>query len=143
MDACKKYRISATIISKEQDRLEAMTACNFGLAASGTVALELVEARVPSVIGYHANFLTELVGRIFVKVRFVNLCNILADEEIIPERIMSKCRSDILCEELVKLVSSTEIAKLQIQRAKLQLKKLRPGCSSPSQHAAKTILSYL
>ena len=143
VDACKKYRISATIISKEQDRWEAMMACNFGLAASGTVALELVEARVPSVIGYHANFLTELVARIFVKVRFVNLCNILADEEIIPERIMSKCRPEILCEELVELVSSKEAAKLQIQRAEQQLKKLEPGCGAPSQHAAKTLLSYL
>ncbi|MEC9022545.1 MAG: lipid-A-disaccharide synthase [Pseudomonadota bacterium] len=143
VDACKKYQISATIISKEEDRLEAMTACNFGLAASGTVALELVEAGVPSVIGYHANFLTELLASVFVKVRFVNLCNILADEEIIPERIMSKCRSDILCEELIKLVNSKEAAKLQIKKAKQQLKKLRPGCSSPSQRAAKTVLSYL
>ena len=108
----------------------------FRISRFGYGSVELVEARVPSVIGYHANFLTELVARIFVKVRFVNLCNILADEEIIPERIMSKCRSDILCEELVELVSSKGAAKLQIQRAKQQLKKLRPGCGAPSQHAA-------
>ncbi|MEK9693604.1 MAG: lipid-A-disaccharide synthase [Rhodospirillaceae bacterium] len=142
-DACQKHQMSVTIVSSEKDRWEAMAGCNFGLAASGTVALELVKARVPSVIGYHANFFTEVVARLFVKVRFVNLCNILADDEIIPERIMSKCRPDTLFEELVTLIENSEVAEKQIDSAESQLKKLRPNENLPSKSAARTLLGYL
>ena len=142
-DVCQKHQLPVTIISTEKDRWEAMAGCNFGLAASGTVASELVKARVPSVIGYHTNFFTEVLARLFVKVRFVSLCNILADDEIIPERIMSKCRPETLFEELVNLIENVDVAEMQIYRAKVQLKKLQPGKNLPSKSAARILLRHL
>ena len=45
---------------------------------------------------------------------FVNLINILLDREVVPEFIRTKCRSDLIAAELIKLMEDK--AALELQR---------------------------
>ena len=71
----------------EKDRAEkydAFAASRAALAASGTVALELALARVPMAVAYRLNPLTEALLDRIVKVRQVNLVNLLLGESLVP-----------------------------------------------------------
>ena len=46
------------------------------IAASGSVSLELCKFEVPSIIVYDTHFITKLILKLFVKVKFASLINI-------------------------------------------------------------------
>ncbi len=131
------------VVTGEQERYAAMAACNYALAASGTVAIELAQSKVPSVVAYHTNPLTEFIARRMVKVRFANLCNILVDEEVVPERIQRDCRADILAADLEKLIEDKESARAQIDRVTKIMAQLMPSDGMPSETAARVVLDQV
>ena len=63
--------------STPQEKYDAFAASRAALAASGSVALELALARLPMVVGYRLNPLTEALLDRVLKVRQVNLVNLL------------------------------------------------------------------
>ena len=65
----------------------------FAIAKSGTISLEISNAKVPSIIIYKMNVINYLIVKMLVKVKFANIINIAANEEIIPELIQSNCNS--------------------------------------------------
>ena len=77
-----------------------MKASNLALAASGTVALETALAEVPTVIAYKVSPLTAFIVRRLIKVNYVNIINVLAGKEIVPECLQEKCSPDVLADIL-------------------------------------------
>ena len=69
------------------DKYDAFAASRAALAASGTVALELAMARLPMVVAYRLNRLTEMLLDRVVKVRQVNLVNLLLGRVVVPEHL--------------------------------------------------------
>ena len=65
----------------------------FAVAKSGTVSLEICNAKIPSIILYKMGFLNFLIIKMLVKTKFANIINIAAKKEIIPELIQSNCNS--------------------------------------------------
>ena len=63
----------------------------FAVAKSGTVSLEICKAKIPSIIIYKINFINFFIIKMLVKTKFVNIINIAANEEVIPELLQSKC----------------------------------------------------
>ena len=55
------------------------------IAASGTVSLEAALFRVPTIIVYKMSWMTYSLARLFVRIRYVGLANIIVGEEIMPE----------------------------------------------------------
>ena len=49
--------------------------------------------KVPSVIIYKMNLINFLIIKMLVKVKFANIINIAANEEIIPELLQSNCNA--------------------------------------------------
>ena len=66
------------------------------LAASGTVTLELALAGVPTVLAYRLSWFSFLLVKLLVRVPHVGLANIIANREIMPEFLQSRCRPDLL-----------------------------------------------
>ena len=95
------------IVTGELARYDAFAASNLALAASGTVSLELAMAGVPHVIAYKMNWLTGKIAAPILKrrIKFVNIINMLAQEEIIPECLQDDCNLDKIMLELEKLMS--------------------------------------
>ena len=117
------------IVEGGAEKYDAMAACNAALAASGTVALELALARVPTVIAYRLAPLTHYIVRRLVKVDYAHLLNILMGREIVPERIQRDCRPEQLAEDLLALFG--EGGACQIEALKPALERLNPEGGKP------------
>ena len=63
----------------------------FAVSKSGTVSLEICNAKIPSVILYKMGFINFFIVKMLVKTKFANIINIAAKEEIIPELLQSDC----------------------------------------------------
>src|SRR5207253_10105613 len=72
-------------------KYDAFAASRAAMAASGTVALELALARVPMVVAYRLNPLTEALLDRILKVRQVNLVNLLIERPLVPEFLRANC----------------------------------------------------
>ncbi len=96
------------IIQGEKERYDAFAAADVAIAASGTVSLELAMAGVPHLIAYKVSKLTGWMARKLLKIRFVNLINLMADKEIIPELLQEDCTVEKIVETAEKLMHNRE-----------------------------------
>ena len=141
--ATKTWPYKVHLVAGEQEKFNAFAASNAALAASGTVALELAMARVPSVIIYDFNLISTVLARLFVKLKYVNLINILLDREAVPERILENCSAAKIAPVLNHLLVDDSIIQKQIDALDEALQKLKPVVSSPSDNAANVILEII
>lgn len=135
-----KWKVPVMIVTGEMARYDAFAASNLALAASGTVSLELAMAQVPHVIVYKMNWLTGKLAAPILKrkIKFVNLINILADEQIIPECLQDDCNFDKIMLELEKVMADG--GKEQKQKAQIVMRSLGAGdVLTPSQKAAQVV----
>lgn len=136
--------LNTIIVDTPIEKADVFAASRAALAKSGTGTLELSIARVPTVIAYKISTISYLIIKSFIKVRFANLINLVADREIIPEFIQNKCTPKLLSQCLNKLLEDKEESQLQVQEATEALKKLGLGNeSSPSARAAKVVLEII
>ncbi len=93
-DAVRHWPVRTVVVSGTAEKYDAMAASDIGLAASGTVALELTLAGVPSLIAYRVSRLTAAIVRHLAKVKYANLVNLLLDRPVVPELLQDRCRPD-------------------------------------------------
>ncbi len=122
---------------------KAFKCSDIGLAASGTVALELAVDQVPTVVAYKVAPLTAFLAQFLLKIKYASLANILLDREVQPELIQEKCNVPNLVERLSSLFHDTEKREEQISGYKEAIVMLKAGDDMPSTKAAKTILSVI
>jgi lipid-A-disaccharide synthase len=132
-----------SIIVDVEHKKDAFAASNVAIAASGTVALELAIAGVPSVIGYMVNAATAVLARRLVRTPYASLVNILLAREVMPERLQERCTPDELCAELIPLLSGgpereQQLAAFGQVRGQLSL----PG-KMPNDVAAREVLRII
>ena len=114
----------------------------FAVSKSGTVSLEICNAKIPSIILYKMNFINYLIVRILIKVKFANIINIAAKEEVIPELLQTKCNAKNIFETVNKFINNPNKMKAQIDKTQLILEKLKS--STPSAlSASKILIKYL
>ena len=97
-------------VTGEKERYDAFAASDVALAASGTVSVELAMAGVPHLIAYKVSPLTGIIARKLLKIRFVNLLNLMVDKEVIPELLQEDCTVDNVVETLRGLLEHPEQA---------------------------------
>ena len=139
-----KWKVPVMIVTGELARYDAFAASDLALAASGTVSLELAMAGVPHVIAYKMNWLTGKLAKPVLKrrIRFVNLINILADEEIIPECLQDDCNLEKIMLQLGKVTG--EGGTRQVMQAQKIMQQLGAGQAlTPSQKAANVVLDII
>ncbi len=129
------------VVAAGHEKYEAMQASNVALAASGTVALELALAGVPSVIAYRISPVTAFVVLRMLSVRYVHLLNIMADTDLVPEKLQMYCTPESLVEALQELFGEAGVT---------QIKAIQPGLASlgrdgevPSKRAARVVLDVI
>jgi lipid-A-disaccharide synthase len=96
------------------------------------------------VVMYRFDFLTNLIGTIFLKlksgIKFVNLINILGKKEIIPEMLLFNCNATSITKKIIQLLASEELRLEQIRENLSILKMLGYGSNdSPSIRIASEI----
>lgn len=128
------WKINHIIVKSEQERYDAFCASDVSIAASGTVSLELALAKVPHLIAYKVNKLTGILAKKLLKIKYVNLINILADKEVIPELLQETCTAENIVKTVEKLLKEKK------QPVEKSLKKLGLGELSPSEKMAKKLI---
>lgn len=137
------WEVELLIVDGEVEKFDAMAASDVALAASGTVALELALARLPSVIAYRMNPITAMIARRAVKLDHVNLVNILLKREAVPEHILENCRAENLSRSLAELFQSEEKRAQQIVSYEEAMLQLGEGDAAPGARAADIILKLI
>ena len=73
------------VISDENIKSQILSSSVFAVSKSGTVSLEICNAKVPSIIIYKMNFINFMIVKFLVKIKYANIINIINNKEVIPE----------------------------------------------------------
>jgi len=87
---------------------ELMQRATAGMVASGTATLEAAYFGLPFVLLYKAAWLTFLIGRRLVKVKWLGMPNILADREVVREFLQEEARPAAIAAEVGRLLDNQE-----------------------------------
>ena len=129
------------VISDEKIKSQLLKQSIFAVAKSGTVSLEICNSKIPSIIIYKINRINFFIIKSLVKVKFANIINIAADEEIIPELLQSKCNSDYIFKTVDKLLRDKKALIDQVMKSQQIINKFKTEQSS--QMACSVLLKYL
>lgn len=139
-----KSQVKAIITDNEADKLAAYKAASAAIVKSGTGSLEVALAGCPMVIAYKVNYISYLIIKNLVKIKYANLINLMLDEELIPEFLQQYCTAFLIAQKLDKIIKDYKIQELQMLGSFEILKKLGFGEEqTPSQKAADRVLSLI
>jgi len=130
------------VISDENIKKQILNKSTFAVSKSGTVSLEICNAKVPSIIIYKMNFLNFLIVKMLVKIKFANIINIINNKEIIPELIQKECNAKEIYNSVVYFLKNPELMKKQINDCEETLTKIRSKTSS-SDEASSVLAKFL
>ncbi|MDI3308792.1 MAG: lipid-A-disaccharide synthase [Acetobacteraceae bacterium] len=137
------WSIQPVLLRDAGERQDAFAAAEAGLIKSGTSSLEMAVAGIPHVVGYRVNPMTAAIVRRLIQVPHASLVNLLAEREIVPERLQEQCSPDKLAAELVRLLREPQAAAAQRAGFTEVLAKLRPPQGLPSEAAADAVLEVM
>ncbi|MHB8231321.1 MAG: lipid-A-disaccharide synthase [bacterium] len=100
----KNKNISAGWYAVTDSVSYALSSCDIAVVASGTASLEACFYNKPVIIVYYLNYLTYLLAKILVRIKYVGLINILADSFVVPELIESKFTPENVFKEVDKFL---------------------------------------
>ena len=130
------------VISDENIKRQILDKSIFAVSKSGTVSLEICNAKVPSLIIYKMNFLNFLIVRLLVKIKYANIINIINNKEVIPELIQKKCNAKEIYNLVVYFLNNPEMMKRQINDCEKTLIQIRSKTSS-SDEASLVLTKFL
>ncbi|MBV9551996.1 MAG: lipid-A-disaccharide synthase [Alphaproteobacteria bacterium] len=131
------------VVHDNEAKYDAFAASRAALAASGTVALELAMARVPMAIAYRLNVVTEMLLDRLLRVRQVNLINLILGRELVREHLRDDCTPDKLAATLVTLIQDETVRAAHREGYDAAMRLLGGGGMSPSLKAADAVLETI
>ncbi len=130
------------VISDNKIKRHVLKKSVFAVAKSGTVSLEICNAKIPSVILYKMGLLNFLFLKMLIKTKFANIINIAAKEEIIPELLQSNCNPKNIFNVVSNYLNNSKKMDEQVIKTQLILNNFRTKNSS-SVLAANALNKYL
>ena len=130
------------VISDDKIKNHILKKSVFAVSKSGTVSLEICNAKIPSIILYKMGLINFIIIKILVKTKFANIINIAAKEEIIPELLQSNCNPKKIFTVVSNYLDNPKRMDDQILKTQMVLKKFKTNSSS-SALAANAIIKYL
>jgi lipid-A-disaccharide synthase len=90
---------------------DVMAAADIVIVTSGTATLETMLFKKPMVIAYRMSWFTHLLAKLLVKVPFVGLPNLLANQLLVPELIQDDVKPDTICQLMLDYLDHPEKAR--------------------------------
>jgi lipid-A-disaccharide synthase len=120
---------------------EALEEADLAITKSGTITLECAWFGVPAVVFYKTSLATYMAGRHYVKVKYLAMPNLLADEELFPEFIQNQATPENLARAALNLLQNEKLR----QSVKIKLAEISASLGTPgaSGRAARAILRLL
>ena len=104
-------------IADEKIKSHILKSSIFAVAKSGTISLEICNSKIPSVIIYKMGIINFFIVKMLVKVKFANIINIAAKEEIIPELLQTKCNPINIYNTVDRLLSDKQTLEKQVEKS--------------------------
>ena len=130
------------VISDENIKSQILSNSVFAVSKSGTVSLEICNAKIPSIVIYKMNFLNFMIVKFLVKIKYANIINIINNKEVIPELIQNECNSKEIFKSVVYFLKNPSLMDKQINDFSNTLHEIRSKTSSADE-ASSIILKYL
>lgn len=139
-----EYEFKTKIITNETEKAKILSCANVALAKSGTNTFEFNIYGVPLVITYTFNWFTNKIVKRVVKIKYANLVNILANQEIIPEFVLDNVDPSQIAEQLNKFLKDKQLCKKQIEDTRNIIKQLGYNCPEKASYCgASKILNLI
>ena len=129
------------VFSDEKIKHKVLKSSIFAVAKSGTISLEICNAKVPSVIIYKINIINFLIIKMLVKVKFANIINIIANDEVIPELLQSKCNPQNIFHTVDVLLNDKKALSTQILRSTNIINNFKT--EKPAEIASSILINHL
>jgi len=130
------------VISDENIKSQILSNSVFAVSKSGTVSLEICNAKIPSIIIYKMNFLNFMIVKFLVKIKYVNIINIINNKEVIPELIQNECNPKEIFKSVIYFLKNPTLMDKQINDFSNTLNEIRSKTSSADE-ASSVLSSYL
>ncbi len=127
-------------IADEKIKSHVLRSSMFAVSKSGTISLEICNAKIPSIIIYKMGIINFFIVKMLVKVKFANIINIAAGEEVIPELLQSNCNSNNIYNTVDKLLSNKTALEKQVTKSQEIINNFKTEKSS--EIASSVIESY-
>ncbi|HLF33993.1 MAG TPA: lipid-A-disaccharide synthase [Cyclobacteriaceae bacterium] len=112
------------------------------IVTSGTATLETALWKVPQVVIYKANlWISALIARMVIKVRYISLVNLICDREVVKELIQENLTTVNLLEEFNRIQNDEKRREEMLNGYREAEEKL--GYDIASEKAAKLMVTYL
>ena len=133
---------NAQVISDDKIKNEILKKSSFAIVKSGTVSLEVCKLNIPSIIIYKMSFINYFLAKLFLKIKFANILNIINNKEIIPELIQKDCNSKEIFKSVYYLLKKPKLIEKQLLEIKAAISDLKSNSSS-SEEVSKILLNNL
>jgi len=124
-----------------EDVRRVFSASTFVIAASGTVTLEAALSETPMVIVYRVSPSSYWLGRLLIRVPFIGLANLIANEPVVPELIQNDASADNIADVVSGYLADGEA--LAGMRAKLGAIREKLGPPGASDRVARIALELM
>jgi lipid-A-disaccharide synthase len=121
---------------------EVLAAADVVLTASGTATLETLLSKRPMVVAYRVHPISyHLVKQLgLVKVPYIAMANLLAEQELAPEFIQERCRADLLAPAVLAFLDDPDgVAAIQAEYRRIHLGLRKDAAAS----AARAVLDLI
>ena len=118
------------VISDNKIKNHVLQKSIFAVSKSGTVSLEICNAKIPSIILYKMGLINFLIVKMLVKTKFANVINIAAKEEIIPELLQSDCNPKNIFNVVSDYLNNPKKMDEQVSKTQSILNNLKTNNSS-------------
>jgi lipid-A-disaccharide synthase len=108
-----KY-VKVIILKKNYDILKC---ADIAVACSGTITLELVLFKIPTIAVYKTDFLSSFIGRILVDFKNVVLPNFLLERKLVPFLFQERCKFKYINQLLIENIEKIETKRKLFQQA--------------------------
>ena len=118
------------VISDDKIKSHILQKSIFAVTKSGTVSLEISNAKIPSIVFYKMGYINFLIVKSLVKTKYANIINFAANEEIIPELLQSNCNANNIFKYVSSFLDDPDKIKRQVEKVQVILNKLKTDKSS-------------
>ncbi len=142
IERTKKWKMDTTIIIDDNEIEKNFLKTKIALVCSGTASLEIAKRGIPQLVIYKLNYLTELIVRSFIRIKFANIINILENKIIIPEITNSNLKKNFFINEFNKLLIDEKSNTKQIEEVSNVIRKIELS-KPPYEIAVERIRKFL
>ncbi len=143
-DIIRSSGVQASLVELVAGRTyELLARAQAALVTSGTATLETALFRVPQVVCYYIGFgpFVRLMRRLFLKVKYISLVNLICDEEVVPELVADAMNVRRVRAELLRILPGGEGRAAMLEGYERMASRLgEPGAPK---HAARAMVRAL